>query len=86
MNHFVLEQSPAASPCDVVTSITRLLDTGAEFAKFSIGQPHRRTPLPIWMARHTPLPIWITLYTSSVEFVDGNLNLFRGFPSADLVL
>ena len=66
MNHFVYELSLAASPCDVVTSITRLLDTGAEFAKFSIGQPHERIPWPIWM----------TEYTSSVEFVDGNLNLF----------
>ena len=83
MNHVVYQLSLAASLYDVVPSITRLLDQGAEFAKFSIGfakfsigQPHRRTPWPIWM----------TKYTSSVEFVDGNLNPFRAFPSADLVL
>lgn len=73
MNQFVTEFPPTASPCDFITSTTRLLDTGAEFAKFSIGQPY---------VDDLRLP-WMTQY--GVEFVDGNLNPFRGFPYADLL-
>lgn len=73
MNHFVTGFSSRASPCDIITSTARLLDTGAEFAKFSIGQPDGETLL---------LPCMTQLF---VEFVDGNLNPFRGFPYADLL-
>lgn len=73
MNQFVMEFPFIASPCDVITSTARLLDTGAEFAKFSMGQPDE-VPLVL---------TWMTQYC--VEFVDGNLNPFRGFPYADLL-
>lgn len=61
------------SLCDVITPTARLLDTGAEFAKFSIRQPHGGPHLLTWMTQFC------------VEFVDGNLNPFRGFPYADLL-
>ena len=73
MNQLVIGFSHKASPCDFITSIARLLDTGAEFAKFSTGHPHGGTPLPTWMTQYC------------AEFVDGNLNPFRGFPYADLL-
>lgn len=73
MNRFVIKVPSRTSPCDFITSTARLLDTGAEFAKFSIGQPHGLPFLLLWMTQY------------GVEFVDGNLNPFRGFPYADLL-
>ena len=74
MNHFVTGFPSRASPCDVITSTARLIDRGADFAKFSIEQPYG---VPLLLTGMTQL---------NVEFVDGNLNPFRGFPYADLLL
>ena len=73
MNHFVIGFFSGASPCDIIASTARLLDTGAEFANFSIGRPHGEPLLLPWMTQ------------LCVEFVDGNLNPFRGFPYTDLL-
>lgn len=73
MNQFVIASPFRASLCDVITSTARLLDTGAEFAKFSIGQSRAG---PLLLTRMTQ---------DCVELVDGNLNPFRGFPYAELL-
>ena len=65
MNEFVLDFHSDIDPSILVTSTTRLLDTGAEFAKFS--------------TEHDPMS-GLTLfrmmsYASSADFVDGKLKL-----------
>ena len=74
MNLFVLKLPADLDPCDLVTSTTWLLETGAEFARFPVGKPPRRRPLPIWMTHHA----------NSAEFVNGKLKPLRGFPCAEL--
>lgn len=71
MNYFAIESVSNLDPRDFVTSTTRLLDTGAEFANF--GDLRGTGRLAIWMAK----------YADSTEFVDCKLNPVRLLSCTD---
>ncbi len=72
MNEFFLWLPDSIDPCIPLTMATRLLDAGAEFAKFSDTK---------WCTSKPPLRTGVTRYVSSAEFVDGKLR-----PARDLSL
>lgn len=72
MNYYAFAAVSDLDPRDFVTSTTRLLDTGAEFAKF--GKLTSKTDLPIWMAYQAEF----------AELIDCKLKLVRLFSCTDL--
>lgn len=77
MNEFVLTIPGQMDPHIMVTSTTRLLDTGAEFAKFST----ERFPIEVG-----PSSLYqMTMYAGSVVYLDGKLKMVRDFSYADLL-
>ena len=73
MNEFLLRSPNSTNPRILLTSASWLLDTGAEFAKFSMEAPPRIKPIPVWM----------TKYTNSTDLVDGKLKFNLKFSYAD---
>ncbi len=69
MNEFLLRSPNSTDPNVLVTSATCLLNTGAEFARFPIENPPRKTPVPVWM----------TKYTNSADLIDGKLKTVSDF-------
>ena len=49
MNDLFLALQGRLDPCDLMSSTDRLLDTGAEFATFTIGKPPGKRTVPIWV-------------------------------------
>lgn len=71
MNYFAVQTVSYSDPRDFVTSTTRLLDTGAEFAKFGDLQGTKN------------LAIWVAKYAYSTEFVDRKLDPVRLLSCSD---
>ena len=68
MNEFFLWLPNSIDPCISLTMATRLLDAGAEFAKFSDNK---------WCTSKPLLSIGMIRYVSSAEFADGKLKPAR---------
>lgn len=66
MNELVLRFPNSEDPNILLTSITRLIDTGAEFAHFSIEK---------WTTKDCFVPFWMTRHARSTEILDGTLKV-----------
>ena len=69
MNHVVGEIRDGWQLWNVLTPITLLLDTGAEFAKIPTPRDYRLSSLPLCM----------TMFANAAEFVDCKVDSIRLF-------
>ena len=71
MNHVVGGMHDEWQLCNVVTPITLLLDTGAEFAKIPISQGHSYI--------QPSLPLYMTKLANAAEIIDCKVESVRLF-------
>ena len=69
VNHFFDEYPEEFESGKLLAPITRLLDTGAEFANLSTERPLITYPMPFWM-RIRCLPIRMTRFAISAGLAD----------------